>query len=95
MGAWGPIPARAGLEAVGWQPVVQGLGIATIGAVMVGAVTIALSCAFIGRWSVAAAAIVVSARAGVLFKQKFRPFIDRLDPGGAANAASAPECEGA
>jgi solute:Na+ symporter, SSS family len=40
---------------------------------------------FIGRWSVAAAAIVVSAGAGVLFKQQFRPFIDRLDHGGRAH----------
>ena len=89
MGAWGPIPARAGLEPVGWQPVVQGLGIATIGAVMVGAATIALSCTFIGRWSVAAAAILVSAGAGVLFKQQFRPFIDQLDQRGGSSRRSA------
>jgi SSS family solute:Na+ symporter len=93
MGAWGPIPARAGLEPVGWQPVVQGLGIATAGAVMVGAVTIALSGAYIGRWGVAATAVVVSAGAGVLFKQQFRPFIDRLDHGRAAVVASAPESD--
>jgi hypothetical protein len=81
MGAWGPIPARAGLDPLGWQPVVQGLGIATAGAVMVGAVTIALSCAYIGRWNVAVTAVAVSAGAGVLFKQQFRRFIDRLDHG--------------
>jgi hypothetical protein len=48
---------------------------------MVGAVTIALSCAYIGRWGVAATAVVVGAGAGALFKQQFRPFIDRLDHG--------------
>jgi solute:Na+ symporter, SSS family len=91
MGAWGPIPARAGLEPVGWKPVVQGLGIATLGAVTVGAVTIALSCAYIGRWGVAATAVIVSAVTGVLFKQRFRPFIDRLDHGRSTVVASAPE----
>jgi hypothetical protein len=59
--------------------VVQGLGIATVGAVTVGAFTIALSCGYIGRWAVAATAVVVGAGAGVVFKQQFRPFIDRLE----------------
>jgi hypothetical protein len=81
MGAWGPIPARAGLEPVGWRPVFRGLGIAAVGAVMVGAATIALSCAYIGRWGVAAAAVAVGAGAGILFKQQFRPFIDEQEHG--------------
>ena len=84
MGAWGPIPAKAGLEPVGWLPVIQGLGIAALGAIMVGAVTIAASCAYVGRGGVAAAALGVGAGAGVLFKRQFRPFIDRLDRGQAA-----------
>ncbi len=63
---------------MGWSPVVRGLGIAATGAVMVGAATVALSCAYIARWNIAAITVVVSGVAGLAFKQWFRPFIDRL-----------------
>ena len=79
MGAWGPIAKKAGLEPAGWGPVVRGLGIATTGATMVGAAIVALSCAFIGRWTVTGVALIVSAVAGLAFKMWFRPFIQRLD----------------
>jgi solute:Na+ symporter, SSS family len=78
MGAWGPIPKKAGLEPVGWSPVVRGLGIAASGSVMVGAAIVALSCAYIGRWNITTVALLVSAATGIAFKQWFRPFIDRL-----------------
>ena len=79
MGAWGPIAKMAGLEPAGWEPVVRGLGIAATGATMVGAAIVALSCAFIGRWTVTSVALIVSAAAGLAFKQWFRPFIQRLE----------------
>jgi solute:Na+ symporter, SSS family len=78
MGAWGPVPKKAGLEPVGWSPVVRGLGIAATGSVMVGAAIVALSCAYIGRWNITTVALLVSAATGIAFKQWFRPFIDRL-----------------
>ena len=78
MGAWGPIPKKAGLEPVGWSPVLRGLGIAATGSVMVGAAIVALSCAYIGRWNITTVALLVSAATGIAFKQWFRPFIDRL-----------------
>jgi hypothetical protein len=46
---------------------------------MVGAAIVALSCAFIGRWTVTGVALIVSAVAGLAFKLWFRPFIQRLD----------------
>jgi hypothetical protein len=79
MGSWGPIARKAGLEPAGWTPVLRGLGIAATGAVMVGAAVVALSCAFVGRWTVMAVSLVVSAVAGVAFRRWFRPFIDRIE----------------
>ena len=79
MGAWGPIARKAGLEPVGWQPVARGLAIAATGAVMVGAAVVALSCAYIARWNITGAALLVSVAAAVAFKQSFRSFLNRLE----------------
>ena len=78
MGAWGPIARKAGVEPVGWSTGRARIGIAAIGALMVGAAIMALSCAYIARWNISTVALLVSAAAGVAFKQWFRPFIDRL-----------------
>jgi len=80
LGAWGPIARRAGLEPAGWRPVFRGLGIAVTGAVMVGAGIVAISCAFVARWDVTVAAMMVSAFAGVAFKKWFGPFVEALEP---------------
>lgn len=79
MGAWGPIAGKAGIHPIGWAPVFRGLGIASSGAIMVGAAIIALSCAFVGRWNVTAVALIGSTVAAALFKKWFRPFIQRLE----------------
>ena len=79
LGAWGPIARKAGLAPAGWRPILDGLGVALTGAVMVGAAIVALSCAYVARWNVAATALLVSVAAGVGFKKWFRPFVNRLD----------------
>ena len=76
---------------MGWSPVVRGLGIAATGAVMVGAAIVALSCAYIGRWNITTVALLVSAAAGIAFKQWFRPFIDRLGVDSSPCPAKTPE----
>jgi Na+/proline symporter len=79
MGSWGPIAAKTGLEPVGWRPVLRGCGLAACGAVMVGGGTVAVSCAFVGRWKVALLALLIGAIAGAAFRRWFRPFVDALD----------------
>jgi hypothetical protein len=46
---------------------------------MVGAAVVALSCAYVARWDIAAIALLVGIVAGFLFKQSFRPFIEGLE----------------
>jgi solute:Na+ symporter, SSS family len=79
MGAWGPIARKAGIEPAGWAPVVRGLGIATTGAVMVGAAVVALTMLYVARWDAAAGASAVSAAAAVGFRRWFIPFVRAFD----------------
>ena len=79
MGAWGPIARKAGVRPAGWTPVVHGLGIAALGAVMIGGSIIALSLVYVGRWGPAGVAMVVSVGAGLLFRRSFIPFIREFD----------------
>jgi Na+/proline symporter len=84
MGWWGPIAGKAGeprRSLGGGGPILAGLGIATCGAVAVGAVIIALSCAFVGLWDVTAGALGVAAVAGLAFRRWFTPFTSRLENG--------------
>jgi Na+/proline symporter len=87
LGAWGPIARKAGLEPAGWQPIARGLGIALAGATMVGAAVVALSCAYIARWSITATALLVSVVAAAAFKKSFRSFLQRLDDAPVAPAS--------
>lgn len=88
MGAWGPIAARAGIAPAGWPPVVRGLGIACCGTIMVCGGILALTCAFVARWNVATASLLVAVAAGVVFKRTFIPFVKAFDgPSGADRGA--------
>jgi hypothetical protein len=79
MGWWGPIARKAGLEPVGWPPIVRGLGIAACGAVMVGAAVVALSSTYVARWDVAGIAVGISVVAGAAFKRWFIPFVREFE----------------
>jgi Na+/proline symporter len=78
MGAWGPIARKAGLEPIGWRPVIRGLFIALAGAIMVGSAVLGLSCAYVARWNIAGTAVLVGVVSGLAFKQSFRPFLAQL-----------------
>jgi hypothetical protein len=78
LGAWGPIARKAGLPAGGWTPLYRGFGIAAIGAAMVGTGIVALSCAYVGQWNVAAVAILLAVGTGVAFRMWFGPFVEAL-----------------
>ncbi len=80
MGFWGPIALKAGIEPIGALAISRGLGIALLGAVMVGAGTIAASCLYVGRWHVSAAAAAVALVAGVLFKITYKRFVPTQHP---------------
>jgi Na+/proline symporter len=90
MGAWGPIAKKAGLPAAGWTPVLHGLGIATLGAVMIGGSIIALSLAFVARWGQAGVAAAFSVVAGIFFRRLFIPFVREFD-GPAGERGASPE----
>jgi Na+/proline symporter len=90
MGAWGPIANKAGLPVAGWTPVFHGLGIATLGAVMIGGSIIALSLAFVARWGQAGVAVAFSVVAGMLFRRLFIPFVREFD-GPAGERGASPE----
>lgn len=51
LGWWGPIAEKAGVPPRGAGPILRGLGIAVVGAVMVATGTIAFSKAYVGRWA--------------------------------------------
>ncbi len=78
MGLWGPIARKAGIEPAGHEPIIKGLGIAALGAVMVGAGTISVSCLYIARWHTAALAAGVALVAGVFFKINFAQYMHTL-----------------
>jgi hypothetical protein len=46
---------------------------------MVGTGIVALSCAYVGQWNVAAAAILLTVGTGVAFRQWFGPFVEALE----------------
>ena len=89
LGSWAPVARQAGLEPAGWRPIGRGLGIAATGAIMVGAAVIALSCAFVGRWSAATGGLAVTVAAGLAFKRWFGPFIGELEAAGGVAGSSA------
>lgn len=78
LGWWGPIAAKAGVEQRGWPPIVAGLGIAFVGAVMVGAGTIAFSSAYVAAWSNVTIFGGLCLVAGLLFKRTFGRFMRRI-----------------
>ena len=75
LGWWGPIAVKAGLEPRGWPPILRGLGIAVVGAVMVAAGTIAFSSAYVAAWSNVAVFGGLCLLAGLLFKRTVGRFI--------------------
>ncbi|MCP4640285.1 MAG: hypothetical protein GY851_07635 [bacterium] len=78
MGWWGPIARAAGEPALGPRPIFQGLGVAVLGAVAVGAATIAFSSLYVARWGVAAAGLAVCMATGIAFKMTFSRFMKRV-----------------
>ncbi len=79
---WAPgarLRGRQDSSQSGWQPVARGLAIAATGTVMVGAAVVALSCAYIARWNITGAALLMSVAAAVAFKRSFRSFLNRLE----------------
>jgi solute:Na+ symporter, SSS family len=79
MGWWGPVARQAGLEPVGPSPIVRGMGIAALGAIMIGGGIVALSCAYVARWDVALIAALACGAAGLGFRMTFRPFVQAFD----------------
>ena len=79
MGWWGPIARKAGVPALqGGKPIASGLAIAAIGAVMVGAGTIAVSQFYVGRHEIGIAALIVAGVFGVCFKLSYNWFMNKL-----------------
>jgi hypothetical protein len=78
---WGPIAREAGITPVGPRPIVRGMGIAALGAIMVGSGIIALSCAYGARWHAAVSATLVCAVAGLAFRRSFSGFVGSLEAG--------------
>jgi SSS family solute:Na+ symporter len=79
LGSWEPIARKAGIPAEGWAPIWRGLGIAVLGAVMVGAGIVGLSTGYVGRWGVAVPAAALSVGCGLAFWRLFGPFVARYD----------------
>jgi SSS family solute:Na+ symporter len=71
MGWWGPVAREAGIPQRGALPIVRGIGIAAVGATMVGSAVIALSCAYVARWTPASIALILSAAAAIIFHRSF------------------------
>ncbi len=91
LGWWGPIAAkvlaeeREGGTALtphspprGLRPIVGGLGIALLGAIMVAAGTIAFSCGYIGSWFALALFSLLAVATGLAFKVLYARFMRSL-----------------
>jgi len=78
MGWWGPIARQAGTPPTSPHPIIAGLAIAILGAVMVAAGTIGFSCLYIARWQAAAVATAVALVTGVTFKLTYNRFMKRV-----------------
>jgi len=92
MGFWGPIARKAGEQATGAKPILTGLGVATLGAVMIAAATIGFSCLYIARWGVAGVAALVTAGTGIPFFISFRRLMATIhaeDNGGTVKSSTA------
>ena len=74
MGVWQPIARKAGTKASGSKPIVTGLGIAVLGAVMAASGIIALSCIYVARWDIAVIAGLVCAVSGFFFSKAYRSY---------------------
>ncbi len=79
LGWWGPIARKAGIEPRGGRPILAGLCIAVLGAVMVAGATIALSVAFVGSWTTAAVFSILAIGAGAAFKSTFGRFMAAIE----------------
>ncbi len=77
MGWWGPIARQAGDVPSGLPPIARGIGIAALGATMIGSAVVALSCAYVARWTPAAVALTLAVAAGIAFRRRFIPFVSR------------------
>jgi solute:Na+ symporter, SSS family len=71
MGWWGPVAREAGIPQRGALPIIHGVGIAAVGATMVGSAVVALSCAYVARWTPASIALILSAAAALVFHRSF------------------------
>jgi Na+/proline symporter len=91
LGWWGPIAAKVmaeerGADALaasqppprGLRPIVGGLGIALLGAIMVAAGTIAFSCAYVGSWLTTTVFSVLCVATGLGFKVLYARFMRSL-----------------
>ncbi len=83
LGWWGPIALKATGQTQAQvshrSPIFAGLLVAFLGTVTTSAGVIALSCAYIGRWTVATIAVSISVVAGVLFKIGYGKFMTYID----------------
>ena len=68
MGWWGPIAEKAGIEPVGWKPIVLGMGLAGLGSVAIGSGVIAFSSFYVARSEVVLVSGIVCVAASVAFK---------------------------
>ncbi len=90
MGFWGPIARKAGVEATGGKPILTGLGIAALGAIMISAATIGFSCLYIARWRAAGVAGLVMLTTGSTFFVTYRKFMEKIHAEG--NGQEEPQC---
>jgi Na+/proline symporter len=87
LGWWGPIARQAGIPAAGAAPIARGLAIAAVGATMIGSAVVALSCAYVARWTPALAAFGVASVSAFAFRRSFGRFVGRSDATGAGNTS--------
>lgn len=78
MGWWGPVARAAKIRPGESAAILRGMILALVGAVMIGSAVIALSCAYVARWNVAAMSLLVFATAAVTFRKSFGPYLKRL-----------------
>jgi len=75
LGWWNPIARKAKIKPAGQRPILNGLGIALVGTVMVAAGIIGFSCLYVARWVTAIVAAIIALISASYFRIAYRKFI--------------------
>ncbi|RQW02882.1 hypothetical protein EH223_11425 [candidate division KSB1 bacterium] len=80
LGWWNPIARKAKINPAGQRPILNGLGIALVGTVMVASGIIGFSCLYVAKWGTAIVAAIIAIISALYFRSAYRKNLGRFAP---------------